>query len=61
MKVKTILYGVHILIFNACIIGIPHYVAYRGGQRGRVDPGGTSEGAALWGKCENSRKMVKFT
>jgi len=28
-----------------------HAVAYRGGQRGRVAPGGTSEGAALRRKC----------
>ena len=26
-------------------------VAYQGGHRGRVAPGGTSEGAALSGKC----------
>jgi len=36
-------------------------LAYRGGQRGRVAPGGTSEGAAFSEKCENLLKMVKFT
>ena len=35
-------------------------MAYRGGQRERVAPGGTSEGAHFRKKCENLRKNVKI-